>query len=36
MKLGILSRAPQAYSTLRLKKAALERSHQVRVLNTLR
>lgn len=36
MKLGILSRAPQAYSTLRLKKAASERSHQVRVLNTLR
>jgi ribosomal protein S6--L-glutamate ligase len=36
MKLGILSRAPQAYSTLRLKKAAEERSHEVRVLNTLR
>lgn len=36
MKLGIVSRAPQAYSTLRLKKAASERSHQVRVLNTLR
>lgn len=36
MKLGILSRAPHAYSTMRLKKAASERSHQVRVLNTLR
>jgi ribosomal protein S6--L-glutamate ligase len=36
MKLGILSRAPRAYSTLRLKKAASERGHQVRVLNTLR
>jgi ribosomal protein S6--L-glutamate ligase len=36
MKLGILSRAPQSYSTLRLRKAATERNHQVRVLNTLR
>ncbi len=36
MKLGILSRAPNSYSTRRLKKAASERSHQVRVLNTLR
>lgn len=36
MKLGILSRAPKAYSTQRLKTAALERGHDVRVLNTLR
>ena len=36
MKLGILSRAPQSYSTQRLKAAALERGHEVRVLNTLR
>lgn len=36
MKLAILSRAPNSYSTLRLKKAALERNHEVRVLNTLR
>lgn len=36
MKLAILSRAPNAYSTLRLKTAALERNHEVRVLNTLR
>ncbi len=36
MKLAILSRAPGAYSTKRLKAAALERGHEVRVLNTLR
>jgi ribosomal protein S6--L-glutamate ligase len=36
MKLGILSRAPQIYSTRRLKAAALERDVDVRVLNTLR
>ena len=36
MKLAILSRAPRAYSTRRLKAAALARGHQVRVLNTLR
>ena len=36
MKLAILSRAPRAYSTQRLKAAAVERGHKVRVLNTLR
>jgi ribosomal protein S6--L-glutamate ligase len=36
MKLGILSRSPNAYSTKRLKAAGLERGHTVRVLNTLR
>lgn len=36
MKLAILSRAPRAYSTQRLRTAALERGHQVKVLNTLR
>ncbi len=36
MKLGILSMAPNAYSTRRLKQAALERGHECRVLNTLR
>ena len=36
MKLAILSRAPQAYSTQRLVAAAEERGHKVRVLNTLR
>jgi ribosomal protein S6--L-glutamate ligase len=36
MKLAILSRAPQAYSTQRLKTAAEQRGHVVRVLNTLR
>lgn len=36
MKLGILSRAPRSYSTQRLKAAALNRGHDVRVLNTLR
>ena len=36
MKLAILSRALGAYSTQRLKTAALERGHVARVLNTLR
>ena len=36
MKLAILSRSPAAYSTQRLRAAALERGHEVRVLNTLR
>lgn len=36
MRLAILSRAPQAYSTQRLVAAAEERGHKVRVLNTLR
>jgi ribosomal protein S6--L-glutamate ligase len=36
MKLAILSRAPRAYSTRRLKAAALDRGHEVKVLNTLR
>ncbi len=36
MKLAILSRAPDAYSTKRLKAAATERGHTVRILNTLR
>ncbi len=36
MKLAILSRAPRAYSTQRLRSAAMERGHDVKVLNTLR
>ena len=36
MKLAILSRAPRSYSTQRLRAAATERGHVVRVLNTLR
>ena len=36
MKLAILSRAPKSYSTQRLRTAALDRGHQVKVLNTLR
>ncbi len=36
MKLGILSRSANAYSTQRLKVAALERGHTATVLNTLR
>jgi ribosomal protein S6--L-glutamate ligase len=36
MKLAILSRAPKSYSTRRLKVAALDRGHEVDVLNTLR
>ncbi|QEN09413.1 RimK family alpha-L-glutamate ligase [Oceanispirochaeta crateris] len=36
MKLAILSRSPQSYSTQRLKLAALDRGHNCKVLNTLR
>ncbi len=36
MKLGILSAAPRCYSTRRLRQAAEERGHTVKVLNTLR
>jgi ribosomal protein S6--L-glutamate ligase len=36
MKLAILSRAPRSYSTGRLRAAALQRGHEVKVLNTLR
>ncbi|WP_203336498.1 RimK family alpha-L-glutamate ligase [Nocardioides limicola] len=36
MKLAILSRAPRSYSTMRLRTAALDRGHEVKVLNTLR
>jgi ribosomal protein S6--L-glutamate ligase len=36
MKLAILSRAPRAYSTQRLRTAAQDRGHDVKVLNTLR
>ncbi len=36
MKLAILSRSPHAYSTRRLKAAALDRGHKALVLNTLR
>jgi ribosomal protein S6--L-glutamate ligase len=36
MRLAVLSRAPNAYSTQRLRTAALDRGHEVRVLNTLR
>jgi ribosomal protein S6--L-glutamate ligase len=36
MKLAILSCAPRAYSTRRLKDAALQRGHEVDVLNTLK
>ncbi len=35
MKLAILSRAPKAYSTQRLRAAALDRGHDVKVLDTL-
>jgi ribosomal protein S6--L-glutamate ligase len=35
MKIAILSRSPKAYSTRRLKEAALERGHKALVLNTL-
>lgn len=36
MKLAILSCGPNAYSTRRLKEAALERNYDVKVLNTLK
>ena len=36
MKLAILSRAPRAYSTQRLRTAAQDRGHTVKVLDTLR
>ncbi len=36
MKFAILSRAPRSYSTQRLRAAADQRGHEVRVLNTLR
>ncbi len=36
MKLAILSREPNSYSTRRLKEAALQRGHNVKVLDTLK
>ena len=36
MKLAILSCSPDAYSTRRLKEAAQNRDHEVKVLNTLK
>lgn len=36
MKLAILSRGPKSYSTRRLKEAAKQRGHEVKVLNTLK
>lgn len=36
MKLAILSCGPNSYSTSRLKEAALNRGHKVKVLNTLK
>jgi len=36
VKLAILSRAPRSYSTQRLRTAAAQRGHTVKVLNTLR
>ena len=36
MKLAILSCAPRAYSTRRLKEAAVQRGHEADVLNTLK
>ena len=35
MKMAILSRAPRAYSTRRLRAAAFDRGHQCKVLDTL-
>jgi len=36
VKIAVLSRAPQSYSTQRLRTAAQQRGHNVKVLNTLR
>jgi len=36
VKIAILSRAPRSYSTQRLRQAAVDRGHNVKVLNTLR
>ncbi|MGD2123002.1 MAG: 30S ribosomal protein S6--L-glutamate ligase [Gemmatimonadota bacterium] len=36
MKLAILSRSPRAYSTRRLREAAVSRGHNVKVLDTLK
>jgi ribosomal protein S6--L-glutamate ligase len=36
MKLAILSRSPRAYSTRRLREAAVARGHNVKVLDTLK
>lgn len=36
MRLGILSRGPELYSTWRLKEAAMDRGHDVRVVDYLR
>lgn len=36
MKLAILSVSPKCYSSMRLRQAAVERGHDVKVLNTLR
>lgn len=36
MKLAILSRGPNSYSTRRLKEAAVQRGHNVKVLDTLK
>ncbi|MFT4861129.1 MAG: ribosomal protein S6--L-glutamate ligase [Pseudohongiellaceae bacterium] len=36
MKLAILSCGPNSYSTRRLKEAAIQRGHEVKVLNTLK
>lgn len=35
MKIGILSREPRNYSTRRLREAAKQRGHEIRVFNTL-
>ena len=36
MKLGILSCSPNAYSTRRLKEAAEQRNHEIKILDTLK
>jgi len=35
MKIGILSRSPKCYSTRRLRRAAIDRGHKVKILDTM-
>jgi ribosomal protein S6--L-glutamate ligase len=36
MKIGILSRSPHCYSTARLRQAAIDRGHKVKILDTMK
>lgn len=36
MKIGVLSRSPRCYSTVRLRRAAIDRGHKVKILDTMK